>query len=145
LAAAYDRVYFGSWNNTVYCLDADTGSEVWSCLTGDKIISSPAVADGMVYLGCMDGHFYYFDSDGNVLGDFKLGKVIGSPSISNGYVFVPAGSKLYCLGEKAQEIKETKTEENGNRSNRTYYILGAVIGIVILIAIGMKKKYKKKD
>ncbi|RLF93448.1 hypothetical protein DRN45_05375 [Thermococci archaeon] len=140
LAAAYDMVYFGSWNNTIYALDADTGSEIWTFLTGDKTISSPAVADGMVYLGCMDGHFYCFDSDGNILGDFKLGKVLGSPSISNGYVFVPAGSKLYCLGEKAQEIKETKTEENGNPSSKTYYIIGAVIGIVILIAIGMKRR-----
>jgi len=139
-AAAYDMVYFGSWNNTIYALDADTGSEIWTFLTGDKTISSPAVADGMVYLGCMDGHFYCFDSDGNILGDFKLGKVLGSPSISNGYVFVPAGSKLYCLGEKAQEIKETKTEENGNPSSKTYYIIGAVIGIVILIAIAMKSR-----
>jgi len=147
LGAAYNMVYFGSWNSTIYCLDADTGSEIWTFLTGDKTISSPAIADGMVYTGCMDGHFYCLEAlEGNLIGDFKLGKVLGSPSVSNGYVFVPAETKLYCLGEKVQQgTKETKitkikTGESGGTNNKIYYILGAVIGIVVLITIGMKKR-----
>ncbi len=149
LGAAYDMVYFGSWNNTVYALDANTGIEMWRCLTGDRIISSPAIADGMIYTGCMDGHFYSLEAfEGNLIGDFRLGKVVGSPSISNGYVFVPAESKLYCLGEKIQEKKELKTmpetkkqkTEEKSSDNKTYYIIGAVAGIIVLVAIGVKKR-----
>jgi hypothetical protein len=73
-AVAGGRVYVGSDNNKVmahglwdvpgdnklYCLDAATGAHVWSYTTGDSVLSSPAVADGKVYVGSMDGKVYCF-------------------------------------------------------------------------------------
>jgi outer membrane protein assembly factor BamB len=145
------KVYFGSWNNTIYCLDAGTGQELWSCLTGDRVISSPVLAEGMAYIGCMDGHFYRLDGDGNVVGDFNLGKVLGSPAIADGRVFVPAESILYCLGHASSEPKteeeaaekdttETTDENGGGISTSLYYVIGAVIAVVVLLAVGMKKR-----
>jgi PQQ-like domain len=44
----------------VYALDANTGAELWSYTTGGAVYSSPAVANGMVYIGSDDGKLYCF-------------------------------------------------------------------------------------
>ncbi|MCH8349839.1 MAG: PQQ-binding-like beta-propeller repeat protein, partial [Chloroflexi bacterium] len=38
--------------------DAATGQEKWRFETGDRVSSSPAVVDGVVYFGSDDGHLY---------------------------------------------------------------------------------------
>ena len=55
-----DKVYVGSWDNKVYCLNASTGAHIWNYTTGGKVMSSPAVADGKVYVGSNDGKVYAF-------------------------------------------------------------------------------------
>ncbi|NIO11826.1 MAG: PQQ-binding-like beta-propeller repeat protein, partial [Deltaproteobacteria bacterium] len=50
-AVAEGRVYVGSDNDTVFCLDASDGGLVWCYETGGNVGSSPAVADGKVYVG----------------------------------------------------------------------------------------------
>ena len=42
------RVYIGSYDNNVYCLDADTGDKIWSYATKASIHSSPAVYEEKV-------------------------------------------------------------------------------------------------
>ncbi len=45
-------VYFTSYDGNVYALDAATGDERWRVTRfGDDLVSSPAVADGVVYVG----------------------------------------------------------------------------------------------
>jgi outer membrane protein assembly factor BamB len=34
------------------------GTERWSVGTGDRVVSSPTVVDGTVYVGSYDGHVY---------------------------------------------------------------------------------------
>jgi outer membrane protein assembly factor BamB len=43
-------------------LEASTGVLVWSYATGDMVVSSPAVAEGMVYVGSYDHMVYAFGS-----------------------------------------------------------------------------------
>ena len=50
-AVADGKVYVGSFDDRVYCLDALNGSQVWNYTTEGDIFSSPAVADGRVYVG----------------------------------------------------------------------------------------------
>ena len=52
------KVYVGSYDNKVYCLNAATGAFIWSYTTGDYVYSSPAVADGKVYVGSGDDKVY---------------------------------------------------------------------------------------
>ena len=56
----YVGVYGPSCN--VFALDASTGAVRWSFSTGadigDYVYSSPAVAKGVVYVGCLDGNVY---------------------------------------------------------------------------------------
>jgi hypothetical protein len=44
----------------VYCLDADTGAYIWSYIIGESVYSSPAVADGKVYIGSYNKNVYAF-------------------------------------------------------------------------------------
>ena len=49
-AVADGKVYIGSYDNKVYCLNANTGVQIWNFTTGHNIWSSPAIADGRVYI-----------------------------------------------------------------------------------------------
>lgn len=52
------RVFFGSHDGSVYCLDAADGGFVWSYQTGHWVYSSPAVVGGRVYVGGYDARIY---------------------------------------------------------------------------------------
>jgi eukaryotic-like serine/threonine-protein kinase len=51
-------VYTGSEDHTVYAVDAATGAKLWSDRTGNQVFSSPAVVNGVVYVGSGDGNMY---------------------------------------------------------------------------------------
>ena len=55
-------------------LNATTGSLLWNYTTGDKVTSSPAVADGYVYFGSYDGNVYAINAaDGTFVWNFTTG------------------------------------------------------------------------
>src|SRR3984885_9936082 len=55
-------VYVGSFDRSLYAVDARTGAKVWSFPTGGSVFSSPAAADGLVYVGSGDGNMYALDA-----------------------------------------------------------------------------------
>ena len=59
-AVADGKVYMGSYDGKVYCLNASTGAKIWSYTTGGEVESSPAVAYGNVYVGAYDNKVYAF-------------------------------------------------------------------------------------
>ena len=62
-AVANGKVYVGSEDYNLYCLDAFTGEKIWSFQTGFYVRASPAVYNGRVYTGGDDGNFYCLDAD----------------------------------------------------------------------------------
>ena len=100
-AVAYGKVYVGSNDYSVYCLDASTGAKLWSYATGAWVIlSSPAVADGEVYIGSCDGSVYCLDaSTGAKLWSYSTGsEVWSSPAVADGKVYVGSwDGGVYCL------------------------------------------------
>ena len=50
-------------DGSLYALDAHTGAELWSSGTSGQIQSSPAVADGRVFVGSGDGKLYAYALD----------------------------------------------------------------------------------
>jgi outer membrane protein assembly factor BamB len=110
-AVVAGKVYFGSNDHNIYCLDAYTGEEIWRFETGFYVHASQAVVDGKVYTGADDGFFYCLDADtGDELWSTSAGgfftnflnpgeaKPGSSPIVVGTSIF--CGSKdgnLYCL------------------------------------------------
>ena len=46
----------------MYALDAATGAERWTFMTGGAVDASPAVIDGIVYIGSTDHKLYALDA-----------------------------------------------------------------------------------
>ena len=90
-------VYVGCHDGKIYALNASTGmvgynsemhnNVVWSYSTGNMIMfSSPAIANGTLYVGSYDGNVYALNAfTGAYLWSYKTGgPVISSPSVCNG-------------------------------------------------------------
>jgi len=74
---------------------------------GDYIFSSPAVANGKIYIGSDDKHIYYFDANtGKVIRKDKTnGFVKSSPAVANGRVYVGSFDNcLYCIDAETGEL-----------------------------------------
>lgn len=118
-AVAGDKVYIGSGDHNVYCLDWETGKLIWKFPTGGGINSSPAVVGGRVYIGSYDGMLYCLDAqNGNFIWKFPTGPgllfckgVDCAPAIGGAidklgrrvYIGARDGS-VYCLAAKSGKL-----------------------------------------
>ena len=103
-AVVNGRVYVGSDDGNVYCLNASMGTEIWNCTIGSEpaeYLSSPAVDGDMVYVGSYTGKVYGLRaSDGLQVWNFTTGdRVYSSPAAVDGRVYIGAydGNGVYCL------------------------------------------------
>jgi hypothetical protein len=65
-------------------LNASTGGELWNFSTSDKVTSSPALAEGKVYVGSHDGYLYCIAINGTPLWNYSLGGIVSSsPAVIN--------------------------------------------------------------
>ena len=73
----------------------------WSYTTGGAVESSPAVANGVVYIGSDDGNLYALNaSTGAKLWSYNSGHLLekSSPAVANGVVYVGSSDdKIYAL------------------------------------------------
>ena len=104
-AVVEGKVYFGSIDGNVYCVDALTGAWIWQYATGDEVWSSPAVVDGKVFVGsgqiasgasnvsCLDA------LTGAWIWSYTAsGGVDSSPVVADGKVFFGShDNNVYCV------------------------------------------------
>jgi len=79
---------------------ASFGGVKWAFKAGGAIVTSPAVADGVVYIGSLDGHLYAIDQDtGKEKWKFKSSRPIASsPAVERGTLyFVSSAGALVAL------------------------------------------------
>jgi parallel beta-helix repeat protein len=99
-AVADGKVYVGSCDHKVYCLDALTGAHIWNYTTGSAVVSSPAVAGGVVYVGSWDHKVYALNAfTGALVWNYTTGgTVVSSPAVAGGLVYVGSyDDKVYAL------------------------------------------------
>jgi outer membrane protein assembly factor BamB len=113
-------VYVGSVDAKLYAFDAagvtgcagtpKTCAPLWTATTGSAIgFSSPAVANGVVYIGSTDTKLYAFDAAGmtSCAGTPKTcaplwtattgSSILSSPAVANGVVYIGSNdNKLYA-------------------------------------------------
>lgn len=91
-AVAYGMVYFGGFDTNVTALNATTGEVVWNYTTGGYLAaSSPAVADGIVYIGggYGKGVFALNATTGDKIWNYTTeGEVHSSPAVADGIVYI---------------------------------------------------------
>src|SRR5262249_14281240 len=94
-------------------IDADSGQERWTFKGGEDpaihnqvgFQSSPAVADGVVYVGCRDAHVYAIDAaSGRKKWDYPTSKswVVGTPAVRDGVVYVGTSDSARFLALDAK-------------------------------------------
>ncbi|MFG2935909.1 PQQ-binding-like beta-propeller repeat protein [Streptomyces sp. NPDC048282] len=100
-------VYFGSWDNSLYAVNAATGEKRWSSDTGSGVTSSPTVASGVVYVGGGDRYLYALNAtSGEKNWSFPTGNAVySSPTVAGDLVYVGSNDHhLYAVttlgGEK---------------------------------------------
>jgi len=104
-------VYIGSTDNSVYALDAETGTQEWAFQTQHRVEGTPAYHDGTVYVGSYDKHLYAIDaSDGTEQWSRAFdGLIRGSPTVWNGSVFIGVGCHNLACAWYADENDVPKT------------------------------------
>lgn len=103
IAAAQGSLF--SSGGAVYCLDRNSGVDLWRYDTSVQIFSSPTVVGGRVYVGegfhqDADCHLHCLDaSSGRPVWRFKTASHVEStPFVSQGKVYFGAGNDgVYCL------------------------------------------------
>lgn len=149
-------VYVGSYDGNVYALAAATGAVAWKFATDgpdrrfeakglhglkpadqtipdawDFYASSPAVSDGVVYVGSGDGHVYAIGAgDGKLRWKFATGGVVhASPAVANGTVYVGSwDATFYALDAATGAVRwRVKTGEDPVRHNQTGFQASAAV------------------
>ena len=89
-----------------------TNNVLWKYKTGNRVHSSPAVADGKLYICCVS--VYCLDANtGDYIWNYTTGEsVSSSPAVVNGKVYIGSDDfKVYCLdGNTGDYIWSYKTE-----------------------------------
>jgi len=72
---------------------------LWRYRTGFYVYSSPAVANGVVYVGSTDNNIYALNAGtGALLWKYTTGAVQSSPAVANGVVYVASEDyNVYAL------------------------------------------------
>ncbi len=127
------RVFIGSSDNRLYCLEADSGKKVWDFKTEGEVESSPLVREGRVFAGSADGALYALNAaDGKLLWKYPTGdKILGSPNWVRGpragSTWVLIGSydyRLHCVD--AVTGTSNWVYESGNYINGTPAVAAGV-------------------
>jgi outer membrane protein assembly factor BamB len=137
-SVADGRVYFGSRDEHVYCVDAETGAFIWDFKTTAAIVSSPAVVDGRVYVGPDDGTIYCLDAyNGSLIWATYAGGYVeanfgaavnlrSSPTVVGGKVYVGSlDTNVYCLDAEKGAVDWT-FKTNGTITSSPAVVDGAV-------------------
>ena len=99
----------------------------WSYTTGGNVGTSPAVANGVVYVGSADGNVYALNaSTGAKLWSYHAGGIDSSPAVANGVVYVgSADGSLYAFGlpDGGQSKQATASQRSAPKALRPDFSL----------------------
>ncbi len=143
VAVADNRVYFGSENGKVYCLDAFTGDDIWNFSTNNEVDSTPAVVDGVVYVGSADKRLYAIDAEtGDELWNHSLSSplapILSSPAVTHDKIFFGSQDRnLYAINATTHELEWSFPTGNDIWSSPAvdwpYVYIGSVDGKVYCV------------
>jgi len=106
---ADQKVYIGSTDKNIYCLDLHTGKILWKYPTGKSVVASPVVLDNIVYIGGSDNTFRALDAkDGKLIWEYdKINGFMESKPYADTFQVVTGswGNRLYSFHPKTGELQ----------------------------------------
>lgn len=112
-AVADGRVFVGSLDKNVYCINATTGIKIWNRTTTNLVYSSPAVAGGRVYVGSYDNNMYCLnETSGAVFWTVTQGGGLSSPAVAGGRLYVGKSFNINCLNATSGVLMWSNTTSN---------------------------------
>jgi outer membrane protein assembly factor BamB len=97
-------IYMANDAGIATCVDAKTGEKVWQERVEGIFSASPVAGDGKVYLLSETGETIVLEAGRQfrVLARNDLGeRMVASPAISGGQLFIRTDEHLFCIGKKA--------------------------------------------
>jgi len=95
-------IYVTNEVGIVTCVDADTGKQVWRQRLGGIFFASPVAGDGKIYMASETGETFVLKAGREplILAQNNLDeRLIASPAISNGKIFLRSDGTLFCIGK----------------------------------------------
>jgi outer membrane protein assembly factor BamB len=148
-----DSLYVGDCSGKFYCLNKETGAEVWSYQFGNGgssnwMQSSQAIYRGKVYFPNSTGNVYCLDAiTGEELwSSTALGSsFVNLPTLSKGRLYIGGGNdrKLHCLdANSGEEVWSYNTggPMNGSATVDGYKVFFGIIGHVYCLDAEMGKE-----
>jgi outer membrane protein assembly factor BamB len=102
-AVADGLVYISDFSGFLYCLDANTGKEIWMHDLFAAVWSSPFVADGKVYIGDEDGDVTVLAQgrEKKVLAEMNMGSSVYATVVpAHGTIFLNNRNQLFAIASK---------------------------------------------
>ena len=119
--SAGDRVFFGTADGFIRCLDRKTGGEIWSFAATGRIISAPTFWEGKIYAGSGDGHVYCLNAkEGSLIWRYRV-----APVERRIMVF---GHLMSCWPVNANVL--VQPNDGSSRSGAAVYATAGLIGPV---------------
>jgi len=124
------KVYVGSLDGNIYCIDAETGEKIWSYQTGDVVQSSPIVVNNKLYIGSADHNLYCLDAEtGEKIWGHEIDTAVySSPAFYNNRIYVASKGYLYCvdasIGEELWKQKMEITHDSVLIGDGKLYVAG---------------------
>jgi len=104
------KAFFGGFDNYFYCLDKNTGQELWRIKTGGEIVCDQPclINNDIVYFSSWDNFLYAADANsGRILWQFKAGKYgMSGPAIKfNDMLLFPSrDGMIFAITLEGQEL-----------------------------------------
>lgn len=100
------RVYFGSSDKFLYCVDAGDGSAVWSFEAEGPIEVSPCLYENQVFAVSFEGELFALDAkDGRLVWTFRSeGVPVVFPAADDGRVYLATELLLYCADAQSGRL-----------------------------------------
>ena len=111
-------LYFGSFDDKLYALNARNGRVRWSFRTGDDVKGGAVYGRDTVYFGSYDGKVYAVDArtgklrwESEAQGGLRgAGNFYATPALAYGRVFIGnTDGKVYAFGAKSGELLWSQT------------------------------------
>lgn len=130
IAIADGSAFFGSWDDHLYRVDLESGTEEWTFEAGSLVMTGPSIEPdrGIVYTGSHDSQLYALDmATGTVEWSFDTGgHLIGCPTVTSEHVLVGSYDRHCYAVEKTTGEETWRVEANGRVTSTPRVVDGAV-------------------